>query len=85
MAETKAKAETEVEIKDLNVVEMLEEAKRNKHFAHRSWSKQLQGTSITINRGETLPTIVRGRHSTPYQPSITEVVGAGWYEVKGGK
>jgi len=86
--EAKAKEEQEAkerladEAKDLNIVEMLQEAKTLKRFKRRAWGKNLENTYVSINRGETLPILMTGRHSIAYQPSIEDVMRADWYEVQ---
>ena len=79
--ETKGKAQEE---RDLTILEAIELSKKEKFFKRRAWSKHLK-SALTTKRGETLPVIVVGKHSTPYQPSIEDVISDDWYEVKGAK
>ena len=79
----KAKAEAEKKAADgkMSILEALELAQRGKRVRREGWSKALQKHYITINRGETLPTLSNGKHGSPYTPSIVDVMTKDWIEI----
>ena len=77
-AQRKAKEEAEAK---MTILEALELAQRSKKVRREGWSEALDKFYITINRGETLPTLTNGKHGSPYTPSIIDVLSKDWIEI----
>ena len=74
--------ETTEETKDMNILEAFEVAQKVGKVARRGWSKELSSHFVTIKRGETKPSLSNGKHSSPFTPSIDDVMTVDWYNVE---
>ncbi len=66
---------------DLSIVEVYEKAQRGAKFRRRGWSKQIGEVYVTVLRGETKLSLVKGKITIPYTPSHDDAVTADWYEI----
>jgi hypothetical protein len=67
------------DIEDMNILEAFELAERSGKVSRRGWSKELNNHFVTINRGETKPSLSNGKYASPFTPSIDDVMTADWY------
>lgn len=65
---------------DLSLTQVYQEALKGKKFKRRGWSEQVGDIYVTIHRGETKLSLVKGDISTPYTPSHDDAVSTDWYE-----
>jgi hypothetical protein len=70
---------TDTDDEDMNILEAFELAERSGKVSRRGWSKELNNHFVTINRGETKPSLSNGKYASPFAPSIDDVMTADWY------
>ena len=66
---------------DLSIVEVYKKAQRGAKFKRRGWSKQIGEVYVTVLRGETILSLVKGKNNVPFTPSQEDAVTADWYEI----
>ena len=66
---------------DLSIVEVYEKAQRGAKFKRRGWSEQIGEVYVTVLRGETKLSLVKGNQAIPFVPSHDDAVTVDWYEI----
>ena len=80
-----AKAVEAVEAQEsngMNILEAFEVAEKTGKVARRGWSKELNSHFVTIKRGETKPSLSNDKYSSPFTPSIEDVMTVDWYNIE---
>ena len=65
-----------------HIVDAMTLAERGVKMVRLGWDKELRNHYVTIKRGETKPTFTTGKHGSPYQPSIVDVLTHDWVEME---
>jgi len=67
---------------DMNILEAFEVAEKVGKVARRGWDVELSSHFVTIKRGETKPSLHNGSFTSPFTPSIEDVMTVDWYNVE---
>lgn len=67
------------EAEAMHIVDAFAFTREDKKVARRGWSKELKKHFIFTARGQTLPQLSNGKHSSPYTPSIDDVMKNDWF------
>ena len=66
----------------MHIVDAMTLAERGVKMVRLGWNKELRNHYVTIARGETKPTFTTGKHGSPFQPSIVDVLAHDWVEME---
>jgi len=74
--------ETQVDQEEtMSIIEAMALAEKGKKVRRIGWNSELSKHFVTIIRGQTKPVLSSGKHSSPYTPSIVDVMIEDWVEV----
>jgi len=74
-----------IESEGISLCEALANMERGEKYRRAGWPKELKGHYVTVRRGETIPVFGNDRYTSPYTPSIEDVMSADWEKIEEGE
>jgi len=72
------------ESKGVSLCEALANMERGEKYRRAGWPKELKNHYVTVRRGETIPVFCNARYTSPYTPSLEDVMSTDWEKIEEG-
>jgi len=82
---TEQQAPEAIESEGISLCEALANMERGEKYRRAGWPKELKGHYVTVRRGETIPVFGDDRYTSPYTPSLEDVMSADWEKIEEGE